>query len=233
MSITLHPGDALTILPTLPADSFDLVLTDPPYSSGGLHIGTRQQAPTAKYAFHGGHRAHDFAGENMDQRSWRHWCLTWLNECHRVLKPGHVIAVFIDWRQLPTLTDALQMAGFSWQGVAVWDKTTSGCRPRRNGMKQQAEFIVWGSKGTLRQDADVYLPGVFQARRSKQDWHATSKPLPVVEQILALAGPAGSVLDPFAGGATVLKAAASQGLQAVGCEKVPAIHHRAAQDLHG
>lgn len=231
MTIKLHQGDALAILPTLPDDSFDLVLTDPPYSSGGLHIGTRQQPPAGKYAFHGGHRAHDFAGENMDQRSWRHWCLTWLNECYRVLKPGHVIAIFIDWRQLPTLTDALQMAGFSWQGVAVWDKTTGGCRPRRNGMKQQAEFLVWGSKGPLRQNADVYLPGVFQARRSKDDWHATSKPLPVLEHILALAGPGGCVLDPFAGGAAVLKAATTLGLHAVGCEKVPGIYHRAADEL--
>ena len=231
MSIQLHQGDALTILPTLPADAFDLVLTDPPYSSGGLHIGTRRQAPTTKYAFHGGDRAHDFAGENMDQRSWRNWCVAWLAECYRVLKPGHVIAVFIDWRQLPTLTDAMQMAGFTWQGVAVWDKTTGGCRPRKNGMKQQAEFIVWGSKGGLRQDADVYLPGVFQARRSKEDWHAPSKPLPMLEHILALAGPGGSVLDPFAGGAAVLKAASALGLQAVGCEKVPSIYQRAAHDL--
>lgn len=48
---------------------------------------------------------------------------------------------------------------------------------------------------------------------------------------LVLAGPGGSVLDPFAGGAAVLKAASAMGLQAVGCEKVPSIYQRAAHDL--
>jgi len=35
MSYTLHRGDALTVLKTLPDESVNAVITDPPYNSGG------------------------------------------------------------------------------------------------------------------------------------------------------------------------------------------------------
>ncbi len=35
MSYTLHRGDALTVMKTLPDESVDAVITDPPYNSGG------------------------------------------------------------------------------------------------------------------------------------------------------------------------------------------------------
>lgn len=227
----LHNADCLKFLPTLPANSIDMVLTDPPYSSGGLHIGSRRQGVTTKYAFGDGPNSHDFAHDNKDQRSWRNWCVEWLGECHRVMKDGAVIAVFIDWRQLPTMTDALQMAGFIWHGIAVWDKGSAGCRPRKGGMKQQAEFIVWGSKGKLRQDLDVYPGGVFGVRRDRSSWHVTSKPVSMLEDIMVLAGPDGVVFDPFAGGGSTLLAARNTGRPAIGCEVVASIYQKAHADI--
>ena len=32
----------------------------------------------------------------------------WLELCRKVVKPGGVAAIFIDWRQLPALYDAIQ-----------------------------------------------------------------------------------------------------------------------------
>jgi DNA modification methylase len=37
MKNKLIHGDALTVLPTLPAGSFDALITDPPYACGGTH----------------------------------------------------------------------------------------------------------------------------------------------------------------------------------------------------
>ncbi len=42
-------GDALAVLRELPDESVDAVVTDPPYSSGGLHAGARQVDPARKY----------------------------------------------------------------------------------------------------------------------------------------------------------------------------------------
>lgn len=47
--ISLYHGDALRVLTTLPAASVDAVLTDPPYSSGGVTMGARQADPAKKY----------------------------------------------------------------------------------------------------------------------------------------------------------------------------------------
>lgn len=47
--VTLFQGDSLGVLTTLPAASVDAVLTDPPYSSGGVTLGARQADPAHKY----------------------------------------------------------------------------------------------------------------------------------------------------------------------------------------
>lgn len=40
-------------------------------------------------------------------------------------KDQGVCCVFIDFRNLPAVADALQMAGWIWRGIAVWDKKSS------------------------------------------------------------------------------------------------------------
>ena len=45
----LHHGDLFDVVPTLPPEHFDALIVDLPYSSGGLHIGTRQQSTHRKY----------------------------------------------------------------------------------------------------------------------------------------------------------------------------------------
>ena len=69
----------------------------------------------------------DFAGDQKDQRSWTHWMAEWLYDVRLACKEGAPICLFIDWRQYPSITDALQWADWQWRGTAVWDKLT--CRP--------------------------------------------------------------------------------------------------------
>ena len=47
--VSLYQGDALSVLATLKSNSVDVVLTDPPYSSGGITLGVRQIDPAQKY----------------------------------------------------------------------------------------------------------------------------------------------------------------------------------------
>lgn len=48
--VTLHEGDALAVLASLPSASVDVVLTDPPYSSGGMVRGDRVGSGTTGVA---------------------------------------------------------------------------------------------------------------------------------------------------------------------------------------
>ncbi len=58
---------------------------------------------------------------------------------------------------LPTLTDAVQSAGWAWQGIVVWDKTPA-CRPQLGRFRSQAEFIVWASCGLMNPKAHPVTP---------------------------------------------------------------------------
>jgi site-specific DNA-methyltransferase (adenine-specific) len=227
----LHHVDATQFVRALPAQSVDMLLTDPPYSSGGLHSSARTKAPSQKYIL-GSTKAiyEDFESDNMDQRSWAWWCQGWLSEARRALKAGGLVVCFIDWRQLPTLTDVIQGAGYTMRGIAVWDKTTGRSRPRKGGFKQQAEFIVWASKGALREH-EVYLPGVFSHALALPKQHVTQKPLALAREIVRLVPQGGTVCDLFAGSGTFLVAAREAGLQWAGCEMNPVYYRVAAQRL--
>ncbi|WP_018609425.1 DNA-methyltransferase [Uliginosibacterium gangwonense] len=216
---TLQQGDCLKFLAALPDHSADALITDPPYSSGGLHISAKQAVTSKKYLGSNGASYPEFLGDHRDQRSHLHWSLLWLSECYRVLKPGAPVCLFSDWRQLPTTTDALQGAGFLWRGITVWDKT-EGVRPQPGRFRQQAEYVVWGSKGDMPLQRGVgVLPGVYRVSIKAADkHHTTGKPTELMRSLVKICQPGGVILDPFAGSGTTLVAAAQEGYQWLGCE---------------
>ena len=145
---TILHGDCLRLMRQMQDGVFDAVITDPPYASGGSTPAEKTKTTSQKYSSMSPDKAlPDFAGDQMDQRSWTNFMTDWLNEAYRLCRPGAPICLFIDWRQLPSMTDALQRSGWIWRGIAVWDKAT--CRPQKGRFRQQAEFIVWGSKDLL------------------------------------------------------------------------------------
>lgn len=217
-SVTLFHGDALRILATLPDADVDAVLTDPPYSSGGISMGARQADPAHKYQQSGAKRRYPpMLGDAKDQRSWIMWCTLWLSECWRIARDGAPLMVFTDWRQLPALTDAIQAAGWSWRGIVAWDKRSS--RPQLGRFRQQCEYIIFASKGRFAAPTRACLPGVYAYPViAAQKIHLTSKPVALIEDLLAVTAPQASVLDPFMGGGSVGEACIRTGRGYVGVE---------------
>lgn len=87
----LFHGDCLEELKQIEEGSVDMVLTDPPYSSGGLFAGDRRQSTRDKYTdrdFQGAARLPNFSGDNMDQRSFTEFSRMVFEKCRRKLKPG-------------------------------------------------------------------------------------------------------------------------------------------------
>lgn len=214
----LRQGDSLLLLRDIADETVDLLLTDPPYSSGGMFRGDRAGASTSDKYVQTGTLAerHDFDGDTRDQRGFLAWASLWLAECWRASKVGGSCLVFTDWRQLPTLTDAIQAGGWVWRGVVVWDKTAQA-RPRP-GFSSRAEYLVWGTRGPFRRE--VYLPGLISAAAPRGDErrHMTEKPLGLLEQLVEICPPGGLVLDPFVGSGSTLDAARNRGRRAIGFE---------------
>ena len=173
------------------------------------------QSTAKKYSSMGENAPPPFEGDAKDQRSWTRWAAEWLYEARKVSKPGAPVCMFIDWRQLPAATDALQWAGWIWRGTAVWDKGNS--RPQKGRFRQQAEYIVWGSNGEMPLSRPVScLPGVFKYGNSQNRIHLTEKPLQLMRDIVKITEPGGRILDPFAGAGTTVLAAVLEGYSATG-----------------
>jgi len=169
-------GDALKLISAFAPNTFDAIITDPPYASGGRTPAEKNKSTTEKYSSMGVGAPPAFEGDAKDQRSWTRWAAEWLSDARKVCKEGAPVCVFIDWRQYPALTDALQWAGWIWRGCAVWDKGNS--RPQKGRFRQQSEYIVWGSNGPMPVDRPVpCLPGVFKHGNPQQRIHLTEKPL--------------------------------------------------------
>lgn len=223
--VTLYHGDALAVLAELGDASVDAVITDPPYSSGGQFRGDRMQDVHTKYVqtdSGSGHELAAFSGDTRDQRGYGYWCSLWLGEVRRATVPGGVIAVFTDWRQLPTTTDVLQAAGIVWRGILPWHKPNG--RPVQGRWANQCEYVAWGTNGPRPLDVlgAVAFTGFLQANPPRERDHITQKPLEIMRALVRIAPEGGVVLDPFAGAGTTGVGAVIEGRRAVLIE----------QDLH-
>jgi site-specific DNA-methyltransferase (adenine-specific) len=212
----IYHGEALGTLVELASASVDAVITDPPYSSGGMVRGDRSLNTTvAKYVQTDTFQTrHEFSGDNRDQRAFTYWETLWLTEALRIASPGAFGMVFSDWRQLPATSDAFQAGGWVWRGLVVWDKPTHRPQP---GFSSSSEFVVWGTNGP-RVVEDVHVSGTIRTNTPRDRQHMTQKPIELMRKLLAVVPSGGVVLDPFMGSGTTLRAAKDLGLRAIGIE---------------
>lgn len=227
--VTIYHGEALSVLASLPSSSVDVLLTDPPYSSGGMFRSDRAVDPAQKYRgwsqnADGSSRKPtaeygSFGGDCRDQWSWIRWCAAWGTETLRIVRPSGVAFQFTDWRQLPATTDAFQFAGWTWQGVLVWDKGVG--RPMSGRFRNHLEFIAWASNGAHKgaegqyPSALISVPTVGSSERE----HVTQKPVALLSEMLRVVpGESHRVLDPFMGSGSTLVAAKYAGHTVVGIE---------------
>lgn len=226
--ITIYHGEACAVLATLPEASCDVLLTDPPYSSGGMFRSDREVDPSAKYR--GWSQNPDgssrpptaeygtFGGDSRDQRSFMAWVSAWSWAALRATRRGGVAFVFSDWRQVPAATDALQLGGWTWRGLNVWDKGVG--RPMKGRFRNHLEFVAWGTNGPADGSDDypsalINVPTVASGERD----HVTQKPVELLQHLLRVVpGERLTVLDPFMGSGSTLVAARNLGHRCIGIE---------------
>lgn len=224
MSVKLLQGDCLELMKNIPDGSVDMVLTDPPYSSGGLFAGDRKASTRQKYtnsAYNGAARFQNFSGDNMDQRSFTEFMRMVLNKCRQKSKAESVCAVFVDWRNIVAMIAAVQCAGWAYRGIVAWDKGI--CRPIPNRFRNDCEYIVWGTNGPRKTEykKGVFIgPGCYRIKSvgTKQKHHQTEKPVELLEKLLAICPDSGTVLDPFMGSGSTGVACVNTGRNFIGME---------------
>lgn len=135
---TLHLGDCLDVLRTLPDCSVDSVVTDPPYGIrfmgkawDGKDIEDRaayradKPSHCASAGPSGGHRSvaaeagkYDLTPAGM--RAFQAFTLEWATECLRVLKPGGHLLSFAAARTYHHMAVGIEMAGFEIRDQIMW-----------------------------------------------------------------------------------------------------------------
>lgn len=181
-AIRLYHADCLSVLPTLKSGSVDAVITDPPYSSGGAFRGDRTQSTVTKYVQSGVDvQRFEFGGDTRDQRSFFAWCTLWLNAARHASRPGASLCSFIDWRQLPVMTDSIQAGGWVWRNIATWWKP--GCRMQRGRFSSSAEYVIYGSNGPHSSDGEDSPQNVLSCSTlsGEEKEHIAEKPLEVAK----------------------------------------------------
>lgn len=233
--IQLIHADCLSYLASCDA-CFDLVVADPPYSSGGMTRGDRTAGVKTKYLQNSSgnqDKLLEFLGDTRDQRSYFRWSWLWMTAVMERMKDGAIIGIFTDWRQLPTTTDAVQCAGLVWRGIVPWWKPSS--RPQPNRYSSACEYIVWATKGPRGIDTEdaCYAEGFYRHQPPQDRIHVTEKPVELYRHLYKLVPNGGGVLDPFLGSAASAIAAydEARGLQFVGCELSKDIYTLAMQRL--
>ena len=86
-------GDALKVLREFAPNTFDAVITDPPYASGGRTQAEKNKSTDKKYSSMGESAPPPFDGDSKDQRSWTRWAAEWLYDARKVCKPGAPVCI--------------------------------------------------------------------------------------------------------------------------------------------
>jgi site-specific DNA-methyltransferase (adenine-specific) len=203
--VQLFHGDCLEIMAELPDGFASAVLTDPPYTE---RTHSKARSITAD-RIHEGITTFS-AISDADLRSI-------LTECGRVSR-GWVVAT-LDYRHAVEF-DADPPEGLKCQRVGVWVKTNptpqiTGDRPAQGWeaiayLHKSKGRSVWNGGGKH---------GNYVTKIAEPTGHPTAKPLPIIQDLVSrFTNPGDTVLDPFAGSGTTLRAAANLGRFAVGIE---------------
>lgn len=211
--VVIFNADCREVLPLLEPGSVDLVLTDPPYSSGARRDADRQVRGSMLRSMED---SDWFSHDQMTQ-----WGYSWfLNDVLRLMRErlssGAHVYVFSDWRQTPNVYGMLEATGFWVNNCLVWNKMHFGMGVY---WRNQHENIIFASLGQPKEMVDkgkgtvISISGVSPLSRI----HPTEKPQQLINTILT-GVPGEIILDLFLGSGTTARAAKDMGRKCIGIE---------------
>ena len=201
---TLLHGDIKELLPTLPPESYNVLLTDPPYGIGAQSFGHQQ-----------------FSSHEYDDtpETWHTLMEVLARESYRICTPQAHAYIFCDIKKFLLLTTIFTTAGWTcWSTPLIWYKGNQGLLPRpEHGPRRTYEAILFASKGDMKtqhvgHDVLTYQPPAKLC-------HAAEKPVALYADLLRRSTvPGNTIIDPFCGSGPIFSAAHRLSLSATGID---------------
>ena len=192
---SLHSADAVAWLAGLPAESVDLLITDPAYESLEKHraIGTTTRLKHSKSSSNDWFTI--FPNARFEEL---------FREAYRVLKRNTHFYLLCDAETMFVAKPVAEAAGFKFWKPLVWDKCTIGMGYH---YRARYEFVLFFEKGKRRLN-DLGVADIISVPRIRGGYPA-EKPPEVAEVLIRQSSNEGDVvIDPFMGSGSVGVAAA-------------------------
>lgn len=206
MSAIIYHGDCLEVMCSMPGQSVDAVITDPPFAmAGGISNGATSSA---------------------DSQFFEYWLADVAKHLVRIIRPAGCMAMWCDWRTVGVIDRAFAKASQRYEPwyvsqVLVHDREMIGMgSPFRN----QCDWIavLRGRKTDFGGRIPKNTPNLFRAYSyyGKHANHPAEKTVEVAGKIVEWCSPPGGlILDPFCGSGTTGVAAVLAGRRFVGIER--------------
>lgn len=229
-SIRIIQGDFYEEVKKIPAQSIDLVITDPPYNISELGRKTTPSKEKPK------------SPKNTDLGEWdkedREEYLKkfpiWASEFKRILKTQGSGYIFCAHQYLSHLEDAIRDAGMKVKSIIVWCKNNASISPVTTNYISAVELILYFTNcesghtfnmPTEKEDAFNYITlplcqGNERLKDAKGDTiHPTQKPESLIRRLMEIFSNRGDVtFDGFMGTGTVARIAKDNGRKFIGIE---------------
>ncbi|NLI90372.1 MAG: site-specific DNA-methyltransferase [Epulopiscium sp.] len=213
--LKLYNEDCLKVLKTIPDNSIDLILTDPPYniakySTGNIDLPNRSAL---------NNNIANWDLEELDPQNFLH-------DFKRILKPTGNIFIFTSYNMIGKWHDSFDSEFDTFQ-FFIWHKTNPAPKIYKNGFLNSCEMIacMWNKGHTWNFTKQNEMHNFFESpicmgkERLKNPKHPAQKPIKLLEHIIKIASNEhGVVLDPFMGVASTAIAALNLNRMFAGCE---------------
>lgn len=201
----IHQGDCLIEMKKLEVETFDAIVTDPPY---GIDY---QSAWRTDKELHKPKIAND--GKPF---------IWWLHDAYKLMKSPGALICFCRWDVQDVFKIAIETAGFEIKSQVIWDRQSHGMGDLEGAFAPQHDVIWFATKGNFKFAGERPKSILYSMRLSGLDLsHPNEKPVNLMRQLIKPLFEKGHVLDPFCGSGSTGVACRDLGLEFTGIEIDP------------
>jgi len=200
----IHLGDCIEYMKTLPNESIDLVVTDPPYGLSFVNNHSLTQFDEIL---------------NDDFEDTKPLLEKYFKECFRIMKNNTAIYSFCSWHKVDFFKQEIEKY-FTMKNLLIWDKQNHTNGDLFASFGVSSELIVYGHKGRCLNRGKRHIDILsYPKENTKKIGHPTPKNIALLKLLIENSSDKNQIVfDGFAGSGSTGVACALSNRRFIGCE---------------